>query len=75
MWNQTNGPDYQAGIRLLKQEYEAAIAEIKVREDLTKVERLRLRLERAKEYRRHRALERDAIHTQIRADCDVVVTL
>lgn len=71
MWNQTNRTNYDAGIELLKQEYRAALADIKNNHNLTAIEKLRLRHELAKGYRRHRVQEREAIDAQLYADHEV----
>ena len=71
MWNEPNRPDYQAGIRLLRQEYKAAIVDIEGRQDLTEVEQLRHRFKLAEDYRRRRAQELNAISAQMRTDLEI----
>lgn len=71
MWNQTNRSNYEAGLELLTQEYRVALADIKDDYNLTSIDKLRLRHELAKDYRRHRVQEREAIDAQLYADHEV----
>jgi hypothetical protein len=68
MWNVTDRPAHEAGIRLLTQDYRAALTALKDRQDLTAIEQLRRRLELAEEFRGRCAQERKAINAQVRAD-------
>jgi hypothetical protein len=68
MWNATNRTDYLAGVWLLVQEYLTSLAELKAREGITDIERLRLRHELGEDYRLRRAQEMEAVTTQIKAD-------
>jgi hypothetical protein len=71
MWNTTDRTDYLAGHRLLRQDYEATLADLKARQDVTATEQLRLRYELAEEYRMRRAQEMKAVRTQMKADAGI----
>ena len=63
--------DLDARIKLMRQEYRAALKEIESAPDLTEIERVRLGRKLLEEYMLRRTQERQVIHAQVAEDAQV----
>lgn len=71
MLNPIQRPDLEAGVRLMRQEYRAALLEIEADPAHTENERLRLRKELHDEYMLRRVQERHVINSHVAEDAQV----
>ena len=71
MLNPMEWADLDVRIKLMRQEYRAALLEIESAPDLTEIERVRLGRKLLEEYMLRRTQERQVIHAQVAEDAQV----
>lgn len=71
MLNPMEWADLDVRIKLMRQEYRAALKEIESAPDLTEIERMRLGRKLLEEYMLRRTQERQVIHAQVAEDAQV----